>query len=183
MCCVERCKVNDALAGEAAISLSDAILVAIGGSSAQTAMTRVATAPRCAAIRKLHRSRVAACGRDDKCVWQIAIHAQRVGGAVDGNLRDLTNRRILSVIEIDVEGVVGTNTILVTLILDDMEGAPARAEAGGMDNSIGGYAEGAVSTDNRNTACPRESLNACSAERAIIPCTEITAIAVFSFIR
>lgn len=63
-------------------------------------------------------------------------------------------------------------------MLGDVEGTPARAEAGGSHDGVGGNAESAVGADDGDAACPGEGLVAFATEVAPGVSAEVAATAV-----
>lgn len=127
-------------------------------------MRGVAAVPRRAGVRKLHMICITARRRDDKHVREIAVHIQSVAAPIDRRLFKLSNGLLLRVEEVDVEDIVGADAALVALVLGNVEGTPARAEARGMHDGVGGNAVSAVGADDGDATRPGEGLVADATE-------------------
>ena len=84
----------------------------------------VIAVPRLARILELDRIGIFSRRRDVNRIGQITIHRERLRRRIDGRLGHESDLVLVGVVDQDVEGVVGSDAVLVALPLHDVHGAP-----------------------------------------------------------
>ncbi len=100
-------------------------IIPISSPATHLTVRRISTNPILPRIRTSNRIIIAALRNHLKHIRQVGIHFQNLRVTVEALLANLSNRRSLCIIDNNIKSIVCSNTILVALILLDVNGAPA----------------------------------------------------------
>ena len=117
--------------GEAHVAFSVSVFIPITLSVLETVLMRsVSTLPRLSPIFEHHGIFVLSTGDNIiDSIGQFTCQPECLRFRIDRLFLNFSNHLLRSIVKNNVKGVAGTDTLLITLMLDDMHRAPAWSEA------------------------------------------------------